>query len=123
MNRPDCKEIAGNLELWLEYVGPGEPDLASDDFNQMTFDEKLEMIHELWPADCNCTSMLIVQVTADCEELIGTLPRGYEWALESEDYADDGTGIITINFKGGDLTAAAEQALDTNPDVISYSVA
>ena len=54
MRHPNCSEIAGSLELWLEYVGPGEPSLAAADFDEMPFDDKLAMIHKLWPEDCNC---------------------------------------------------------------------
>lgn len=67
-------------------------------------------------------STVTVKVTPNCESLISHLPRGYEWELISEDYDDEGNGEIVIAFEGDDLTSAAEQALNTHPDVISYSV-
>ena len=66
---------------------------------------------------------VIVKVSAECEGLIGTLPRGREWELIDEEYAEDGTGTITIGFDGNDLTASDEQALNTNSEVISYELA
>lgn len=65
---------------------------------------------------------LIVEVTADCEGLLHTLPSGNGWSLESEDYREDGSGTITVSFDGDDLSAAAEQALNTNDEVVSYHV-
>ena len=64
---------------------------------------------------------LTVKVTPECEGLLHTLPRGREWELLDEDYTADGTGIVTIGFEGNQLTASDEQALNTNPNVISYS--
>ena len=66
---------------------------------------------------------VFVTVRAGSEGLISTLPRGEGWCLESENYNEDGTGIIEISFDDDDLTAAAEQALNTNDEVISYRVA
>lgn len=63
-----------------------------------------------------------VKVTPNCESLISHLPRGYEWDLISEDYDADGHGEIVIGFEGDDLSAAAMQALNTHPEVISYEV-
>ncbi len=65
---------------------------------------------------------LIIEVTAECEGLLHTLPRGAGWELQSEDYCEDGSGTITIDFDGDDLSAAAEQSLDTNDEVVSYQV-
>ena len=67
-------------------------------------------------------STLIVKVTAECEGLLHTLPRGAGWELQNEDYDDDGLGTITIGFDDDDLSATAEQALNTNDEVISYRV-
>lgn len=67
-------------------------------------------------------STLIVNVTAECEGLITSLPRGQEWELISEDYNEDGSGTVIIGFDGDELSATAEQALNTNSEVISYSV-
>ena len=65
---------------------------------------------------------LIVEVTPDCEGLISTLPRGMGWFIEDESYREDGSGTITISFDGDDTSAATEQALNSNLDVISYRV-
>ena len=65
---------------------------------------------------------LIVKITPYCEGLLLMLPRGAGWELEDEEYDEDGVGVITISFDGADLSAAAEQALDTNDEVISYEV-
>jgi hypothetical protein len=65
---------------------------------------------------------LIVKVTAECENLVGSLPRGNGWILEAEEYAEDGSGTITISFDDDDLSGVAERALDTNPEVVSYRV-
>lgn len=61
-----------------------------------------------------------VTVTAECEGLLHTLPSGREWELLDEEYADDGTGVIRIGFDGDELTAADEEAFNTNPGVICY---
>ena len=63
---------------------------------------------------------LIVRVTAECEGLLTSLPRHEGWELQSEDYNEDGSGIVTIGFDGDELSAAAEQALNTNDGVLSY---
>lgn len=65
---------------------------------------------------------LIVEITAECEGLLHTLPRGGGWSLESEEYREDGSGTLEISFDGDDLSAAAERALDANSEVISYKV-
>ena len=66
---------------------------------------------------------IAVQVTPDCEELLARLPRGYEYELTQESYNDDGAGVIVFVIHGeNDLTAAQEQALDTNPGVVGYTV-
>ena len=65
---------------------------------------------------------VFVTVTPECEGLISTLPRGTEWCVESETYNEDGSSIIEISFDDDDLTGAAEQALNTNDNVISYHV-
>lgn len=66
---------------------------------------------------------LIVKVTAECEGLLHTLPRGQGWSIESETYDIDGHGLIEIGFQGDDLSAAAEQALDSNDEVVMYWIA
>lgn len=65
---------------------------------------------------------LIVTVNAECEELITSLPRGEGWELQSEDYNEDGSGVIVIGFDDDELSAAAEQALNTHDGVISWRV-
>lgn len=43
--------------------------------------------------------------------------------IDEENYRDDGTGTVTVYLAHqSDLTAAQEQALDTNPKVASYKV-
>ena len=65
---------------------------------------------------------LIVKVTAECEGLISALPRDGEWELVSENYNDDGSGVVTIDFYGDDLSASAKQALDTHDGIITYEI-
>jgi len=65
---------------------------------------------------------LQVTVTADCEGLLHSLPR-HEWELESEEYNDDGTGVVTITAHDlDDTTSALEWALNMHPGVVSYRV-
>ena len=64
-----------------------------------------------------------VEVTAECEELLTRLPRGYEYDLSDEDYREDGSGTVKfIVHDVDDMTRAMELALDTHPDVIAYTV-
>jgi hypothetical protein len=53
------------------------------------------------------------------------MPSGYEYELDSEDYKADGSGTVVVLIHDrsiNDLTSGMEQALDTNPGVISYKV-
>jgi hypothetical protein len=60
-----------------------------------------------------------VKITDECEELLTNMPRGYQYELTR----DDGDGVVEFDVHDvDDLTAAQEQALDTNPGVISYTV-
>jgi hypothetical protein len=62
-----------------------------------------------------------VSVTAECEGLLHSMPRGYEYELVAEDYNDDGSGTVEFIIHDVDeLTAAMEQSLNTNPGVVSY---
>jgi hypothetical protein len=65
---------------------------------------------------------LIVSVNAECEGLLHNLPQHEGFVLESEEYNEDGSGVLEISFDGDDLSAAAEQALNTNDGVVSYRV-
>jgi len=70
--------------------------------------------------------MIIVKVTvtAECEELLTNMPRGYEYELNNEDYNEDGSGVVEfIVHDMNDLTSGMEQALDVHPGVVEYSVA
>jgi hypothetical protein len=60
-----------------------------------------------------------VRVTDECEELLTNLPRGYEYELTQ----DNGDGVVKFAVHDvDDLTSGMEQALDTHPGVISYTV-
>jgi hypothetical protein len=62
---------------------------------------------------------ITVKVTDGCGNLITNMPRGYEYELTQ----DDGDGVVEFVIHDvDDLTAAQEQALDTNDGVISYTV-
>lgn len=50
MNRPTCEEIAKSQSLWNEYADPS----GIGGFDEMTYQERLDMLHELWPQDCTC---------------------------------------------------------------------
>jgi hypothetical protein len=50
MKHPTCKQIAANKGLWDTYANPS----ACVPFESMTYEARLEMIHEVWPSDCNC---------------------------------------------------------------------
>lgn len=52
MDRPTCREIAEDRELWDEYIDPGANDPVA--FDRMTEAERLGTIHEMFPQDCNC---------------------------------------------------------------------
>ena len=67
---------------------------------------------------------VIVEVTAECESLISSMPRGSEYEMAAEDYNEDGSGFVTFFVHGVDeLPSGMEQALNANDEVISYSVA
>ena len=53
MNTPLCTEIAENWELWQDYVG-SDATMTEAEFDEMTMDECLAIIHESFPDDCNC---------------------------------------------------------------------
>ena len=63
-----------------------------------------------------------VEVTAECEELLTRLPRGYEYELSDEDYRADGSGTVKFIVHNVDDTRAMELALDTHHGVIAYTV-
>ena len=50
---PTCIEIAASRNLWGEYVAPQAND-ADQTFQERTYEERLALIHELWPDECNC---------------------------------------------------------------------
>jgi hypothetical protein len=69
---------------------------------------------------------LSVIITPDCEELLSHMPRGRDWSIISEDYKKNGSGTVKIGYNHNglesesELTAAEEQALNTNRSVIAY---
>lgn len=65
---------------------------------------------------------LKVKVTEECEGLISNLPRFHEYEFDSEEWhEDDESCTVTYLIHDIDeLTTAIEQALNTNPEVISY---
>jgi hypothetical protein len=67
---------------------------------------------------------LTVKVTPDCEGLITSLPRGYEYELGGEYYDKNGGRVeILIHDQNlSDLTSGMVQALNTHNGVVSYEV-
>lgn len=66
---------------------------------------------------------ITIKVTAECEGLLHSMPRGYEYELISEDYNDDGSGVVEIAIHDVDeLTTGMLQAMDTTDGVTSYHV-
>jgi hypothetical protein len=64
-----------------------------------------------------------VKTAPECESLLTNLPRGYEYELVSEDYAEDGSGEVVFMVHDVDeLTSGMVQALNTHTEVIEYSV-
>ena len=64
-----------------------------------------------------------VKVTAECEGLLNSMPRGYEYELTDEDYNEDGSGTVEFFIHDVDeLTAGHQLVLDTNDEVVSYTV-
>ena len=56
VKHPTCQEIAKSQSLWEEYVDPsGEGNRNPEQhFNNYTYQERLDMIHSMFPEDCNC---------------------------------------------------------------------
>ena len=54
MERPTCEEIASNFDLWGEYVDP-DATMTEQEFEEMSIEEGLGIIHALFPEDCNCS--------------------------------------------------------------------
>ena len=63
-----------------------------------------------------------VEVTAECEELLTCLLRGYEYELSDEEYRADGSGTVKFIVHNVDDTRAMVATLDTHPGVIEYTV-
>lgn len=53
MDTPLCTEIAASWELWQEYVDP-DANMTESEFDEMSFGDALNTIHECFPSDCNC---------------------------------------------------------------------
>ncbi len=52
MKNPTCTEIAHDKKLWEEYVDPHSND--PECFDASTEAERLAIIHDIFPEDCNC---------------------------------------------------------------------
>lgn len=61
---------------------------------------------------------ITVVVTDECEGLLHSLPRGYEYGLVKE--TDNRVTFIVHDVD--EMTSGMYEALDTNPEVISYTV-
>lgn len=123
--RPTCAEIAANWELWQEYADPNAT-MTRQEFGDLYVEEKIAMLHEMFPADCTCeerkmaTLIVTFDPAVDDPQLIGW-QQGYEWCFEGEDWTDEGH-IVTYTIPDDDTPAWLEQALNANPDVIEYSI-
>ena len=53
MRNPTEREIAGSWSLWQEYVDP-QATMTESDFDNMSFDECLAMIHDCFGCDGTC---------------------------------------------------------------------
>ena len=53
MRKPTEREIAGSWSLWQEYVDP-QATMTESDFDNMSFDECLAMIHDCFGCDGTC---------------------------------------------------------------------
>lgn len=51
--QPTCIEIANDFELWGEYVDP-DATTTNEWWENSSVDERLAIIHDLCPLDCNC---------------------------------------------------------------------
>ena len=65
---------------------------------------------------------LFVKRTSDVDGMPIQWQRDYEFCLESEDWTDE-YNLCEYTIPDADTPAWLEQALDTNPDVISYWIA
>lgn len=46
------QKIAGDLDMWLEFVcGNDDRELNTQDFNEKTFEERLNHIEGMWPLE------------------------------------------------------------------------
>ena len=50
---PKCTETANSYQLWEEYVDP-QGLMSEAEFNAMTAEARLQLIHDTFPNDCNC---------------------------------------------------------------------
>ena len=67
---------------------------------------------------------LRIKVAPETEGVITALPRYGAWELVSEDYNEDGSGVVVVNGHAWDtpdeVPASVEQVLDTHPGVVEY---
>jgi len=53
VKEPTCVEIANDFELWEEYIDP-HATMTRQEFEDGSAEERLTVIHDLCPMDCNC---------------------------------------------------------------------
>lgn len=53
MSNPTEREKAESFNLWCEYIDP-QAAMSRDQFDAMTVDERLSMIHDVFGCDDSC---------------------------------------------------------------------
>lgn len=51
--KPSCSDIATDFDLWGEYIDP-HATMTEDEFNNLSLDDRLSMMHEAFPDECDC---------------------------------------------------------------------
>lgn len=52
MNKHTNEEIASDFDLWGEYVDP-HATMTEEQFEEMSVEEKVKIIEDIWPDDDN----------------------------------------------------------------------
>jgi len=53
MEQATCEDKARNYSLWAEYIDP-DATMTEAEFDAMSISEKIDMIHEMFPGECDC---------------------------------------------------------------------
>ena len=53
MKQVTCEDKARNFDLWGQYIDPAAT-MTEAEFDAMSIGEKIDLIHEMFPSECDC---------------------------------------------------------------------